>query len=160
MSLALRNLIFTLIVPGAGAVYVPWLILTADGKNPEPIVLPAVVAIALGAALYFWCFWLFATVGGGKPGPWDTPRRVVEVGPLAWVRNTMYLSAVTVVAGESLLFLSPRLLVYLALFAMSVHLFVVGYEEPTLAKRFGDEYEAYQLRVPRWIPLRPRARAR
>ena len=31
MSLALRNLLFTIVVPGAGGAYVPWLILTRHG---------------------------------------------------------------------------------------------------------------------------------
>jgi protein-S-isoprenylcysteine O-methyltransferase Ste14 len=66
----------------------------------------------LGAVLYFWCLWLFATVGRGTPGPWDAPRRVVEVGPYGWVRNPIYLSAFVVVGGETLLFRSPRLLAY------------------------------------------------
>jgi protein-S-isoprenylcysteine O-methyltransferase Ste14 len=26
------------------------------------------------------------------------------------------------------------------------------YEEPTLARQFGTEYEEYKKRVPRWIP--------
>ena len=37
-----------------------------------------------------------------------------------------------------------------------VHLFVVGYEEPTLLRAHGDEYAAFRANVPRWIPrLRP-----
>jgi hypothetical protein len=32
MSLALRNLLFTVIVPGSGGVYFPWLILTRRGE--------------------------------------------------------------------------------------------------------------------------------
>jgi protein-S-isoprenylcysteine O-methyltransferase Ste14 len=33
-----------------------------------------------------------------------------------------------------------------------VHLFVVFYEEPTLHKQFGEEYDRYRASVPRWIP--------
>jgi protein-S-isoprenylcysteine O-methyltransferase Ste14 len=82
-------------------------------------------------------------------------RRVVDVGPYGWVRNPMYLSVLLVVTGETLLFLSVPLLLYLGVVAVAVQLFVVGYEEPTLTERFGDEYVAYRHRVPRWIP-RPR----
>ena len=35
-------------------------------------------------------------------------------------------------------------------------LFVIGYEEPTLRRRFGSAYLEYQRMVPRWIPRRPR----
>ena len=32
---------------------------------------------------------------------------------------------------------------------------VTGYEERTLARRFGPDYLAYRRAVPRWIPRRP-----
>ncbi len=38
-----------------------------------------------------------------------------------------------------------------------MHLFVLGYEEPTLRRSFGEDYDAYCQRVRRWWPkLRPR----
>ena len=43
MNLALRNLMFTVIVPGTVCVYIPWLILTASEANPEPVVWPAII---------------------------------------------------------------------------------------------------------------------
>ncbi|MFN8519599.1 MAG: isoprenylcysteine carboxylmethyltransferase family protein [Chloroflexota bacterium] len=155
MSLVLRNLLFTLVMPGTVALYVPWLILTAGGRSPEPVLWPAVVAVGLGVALYLWCLWLFAARGRGTPGPWDPAQRVVVVGPYRWVRNPMYLAVFLVVAGEALLFLSVPLAVYLGLVALVVQLFVVGYEEPTLTRQFGDAYRTYLGRVPRWIPRRP-----
>jgi protein-S-isoprenylcysteine O-methyltransferase Ste14 len=32
------------------------------------------------------------------------------------------------------------------------HLFVVAYEEPTLRRSFGADYEAFRAAVPRWTP--------
>jgi protein-S-isoprenylcysteine O-methyltransferase Ste14 len=50
----------------------------------------------------------------------------------------------------------PLLLVYAAVIAVSFHVFVVLYEEPTLRRQFGAEYETYCRAVPPWIPrLRP-----
>jgi protein-S-isoprenylcysteine O-methyltransferase Ste14 len=40
--------------------------------------------------------------------------------------------------------------------AVLFHLFVTGYEEPTLRRRFGRTYLEDQGMVPRWIPRRPR----
>ena len=157
MSLALRNVLFTLVVPGTVGVYVPWLILTTGGADPQPIVWPAIILTGLGVAMYLWCLWYFATLGRGTPGPWDAPQRVVDAGPYGWVRNPMYLSVFLVVASEALLFLSVPVVIYLAVVVLVVQLFVVGYEEPTLAERFGDGYAAYARRVPRWIPRRPRS---
>ena len=151
MGLALRNLLFTVVVPGLGGVYAPWWILTHEGSAPAPAVWPAVTVIAIGAVLYFWCLSLFATVGRGTPGPWDAPRRFVAVGPYRWVRNPIYIAALLVVVGEAWLFLSLALLLYAGVLAVGVHLFVIGYEEPTLQRRFGDEYLAYRRHVRRWI---------
>lgn len=158
MSLALRALLFTVVVPGAGGVCVPWWILANDGPLPAQPAWPAVVPIAAGVALYAWCLWLFATVGRGTPATWDAPRRVVTAGPYGVIRNPIYLAALLIVAGEAWLFLSVPVLGYAILLAVGFQVLVVGYEEPTLTSRFGSEYEAYWQRVPRWLPhlRRPR----
>jgi protein-S-isoprenylcysteine O-methyltransferase Ste14 len=36
--------------------------------------------------------------------------------------------------------------------ALGVHVFVTLYEEPTLRKKFGGEYEEYCCNVNRWLP--------
>lgn len=158
MSLLVRNLLFTLVVPGSGGVWIPWWILTRGDATPQPVAWPAIALIAAGAALYLWCLWVFATVGQGTPGPWDAPRRVVAVGPYRWVRNPIYLAALLVVVGEAWLFGSLALLGYAGAVAIFFHLLVVGYEEPTLGRRFGETYAAYRRGVPRWIPRPPRHR--
>lgn len=160
MSLALRNVVFTIVVPGVGGVYVPWLILTRDGAVPRPAAWYAVAVIALGVALYIWCVWAFATVGRGTPGVWDSPRRVVAAGPYRWVRNPIYLSALVIVGGEAWLFLSATLTLYVAALALAFHLLVVGYEEPRLRARFGEQYAIYLRSVGRWVPHRPAMPAR
>ena len=156
MSLFVRDLLFTLVVPAAGAVWLPWWVLTRFDPPAVPAAWPAMAVIALGAALYVWCVWMFAAVGGGTPGPWDAPRRVVAVGPYRWVRNPIYLAALLVVLGEAWLFLSLPLLLYAGMMAICFHLFVIGYEERTLRRRFGDTYLEYQRTVPRWLPHQPR----
>lgn len=156
VGLAIRNLVFTVVVPGAGAVWFPWWILTRGGHPATPAAWPAVAVIAAGTALYLWCVWVFAAVGRGTPGPWDAPRSVVAAGPYQWVRNPIYIAALLVVLGEAWLFLSPALLLYAGVMAVSFHLFVIGYEERTLRRRFGGDYAEYARTVPRWIPRPPR----
>ncbi len=106
MSLVLRNLVFTIVVPGAGGVYVPWLILRGHDGFPAPAAWYAIPVIAAGICLYFACVRMFAVVGRGTPGLWDAPRRVVAAGPYRWVRNPIYIAALIIVAGEAWLFLS------------------------------------------------------
>ncbi len=72
-----------------------------------------------------------------------------------WARNPIYLAALLVVGGEAWLFLSLPLLVYAGAMAVFFHLFVIGYEEPTLRRRFGETYVEYLRTVSRWIPRPP-----
>ena len=156
LSLVVRNLVFTIVVPGLGGIWVPWRILTRDGHTATPVAWEATGVIAAGAALYVWCAWNFAAVGDGTPGLWDAPSRVVAAGPYRWVRNPIYLAALLIVLGEAWLFMSLPLLAYAGVMAVFFHLFVTGYEERRLSRRFGNTYLEYRRTVPRWIPRPPR----
>ena len=156
LSLIIRNVVFTIVVPGLGGVWAPWRIAAEHGDTVSAAAWPAAVVIAAGAALYGWCVWNFAAVGHGTPGLWDAPQHVVATGPYRWVRNPIYIGALVVVLGEAWLFLSPWLLAYAAAMALFCHLFVTGYEERTLRRRFDGSYLEYRRTVPRWIPRRPR----
>jgi protein-S-isoprenylcysteine O-methyltransferase Ste14 len=157
ISLVVRNVLFTIVVPGAGGVYVPWLILTRNGASPDPDAWYALPVIVAGVCLYVSCVWFFGAVGRGTPGVWDAPRRVVAAGPYRWVRNPIYIAALLIVTGEAWLFLSVGVLVYAGVLAVAFNLLVIGYEEPRLRARFGEQYEAYRRTVSRWIPHPPRA---
>ena len=151
-SLVVRNLLFTLVVPGVGAVALPWWILTHGGRAPVATQWYSAGVTVAGGALYLACVWAFAVIGRGTPGPWDPPRHVVAVGPYRWVRNPIYVSALLVVLGEAWLFVSRSLLIYASVMAIVFHLFVVGYEEPALRRAFGQTYVQYTGRVRRWFP--------
>jgi protein-S-isoprenylcysteine O-methyltransferase Ste14 len=156
VSLAVRNVVFTIVVPGLGGAWLPLWIVTRNGHTATPAAWEATGVIAAGAALYVWCVWNFAAVGRGTPGPWDAPSRAVAAGPYRWVRNPIYIAALLVVLGEAWLFLSLPLLAYAGAMAVCFHLFVTGYEERTLRRRFGSTYLEYCRVVPRWIPRPPR----
>ena len=64
----------------------------------------------------------------------------------------MYVSVLAVILGQAILFADWRLLPYGALFWLACHLFVLTYEEPTLAATFNAAYERYRANVPRWLP--------
>jgi protein-S-isoprenylcysteine O-methyltransferase Ste14 len=69
----------------------------------------------------------------------------------------MYLGAGVALAGAAAFFGSLALFVYAAVFLVGMHMFVVWYEEPTLARVFGGEYQVYRNTVRRWVPrFRPR----
>jgi protein-S-isoprenylcysteine O-methyltransferase Ste14 len=127
--------------------------------RPEQIhaaqVIGAVLVVA-GGALAIWCVLTFAFVGKGTPAPFDPPRRLVVRGPYRFVRNPMYIGAGVALCGAALFYRSWPLLGYAAMFGLATHLFVITYEEPTLARIFGEAYERYRGQVRRWLPS-PRA---
>src|SRR2546421_11993338 len=152
---ALKTLIFTILVPGTVAGIVPWLLLQSSGEaahlTPSPWLI-GLLPLLLGVGLYFWCAGAFTFIGKGTPAPIDTPIFLVREGPYQWVRNPMYLAVLSVIIGEAILFHSLLLVGYALLIGVVAHLFVVFYEEPSLRRRFGESYEAYLRTVPRWLP--------
>jgi len=112
--------------------------------------------ILAGLAVLLESFWRFAVKGLGTPAPVVPTRRLVVTGLYRYVRNPMYLAVAAIIAGQALLFGEARLLGYGAFVWCMFHLFVLVYEEPTLAAAYPAEYEDFRANVPRWIPrLRP-----
>ena len=149
---ALKTLIFTILVPGTVVGIVPWLLLQSSGESvmlSASLWLIGLLPLLVGVILYFWCAGAFTFTGRGTPAPIDAPIFLVRSGPYQWVRNPMYLAVFSVVIREAILFHSLLLVGYLLLVGGVVHLFVVFYEEPHLTRRFG---EAYLRTVPRWLP--------
>ena len=154
--LILKNILFTILVPGTVTVLVPCWLLT-PGYAPLPFALGffryvGVLFIGIGGALYVWCLWHFTVSGRGTPVPIDPAEALVVQGPYRWVRNPMYVAVVTVLLGEALLFEARLLLVYAAGVFTAFYLFILLYEEPTLRRQFGDGYRRYCNDVSRWFP--------
>jgi protein-S-isoprenylcysteine O-methyltransferase Ste14 len=156
MFVLFRALAYATLFIGLVLVLVPGELLARAGvAAPEVIGVAELAGIAIalaGGALALWCIVTFALVGGGTPAPFDPPRRLLVRGPYAVVRNPMYIGAGLALAGASLVYASLALLSYAAAFLLVTHLFVVLYEEPTLRRLFGAEYESYCLQVRRWWP--------
>ena len=153
MKLLLKNLLFTLIIPGTVAVYIPLLIVHGRLAGSMPILFVlGVLFLAAGTAIYAWTVLDFATFGRGTPLPLDAPKRLVVRGLYRYTRNPMYIGVFLLVLGWAGVFAEAWLLVYLAAAAVLVQVFVVLYEEPTLLRTFGAEYEAYRQSVGRWLP--------
>lgn len=108
----------------------------------------------LGFAAALRCVWDFGRTGHGTPAPVAPPKRLVAVGFYRYVRNPMYLGFLTGWAGLWVVFghASLAMIAVACLVMLGVHLFVLGYEEPTLRRLFGEEYEEYCRNVPRWLP--------
>ena len=157
--LALRSLLWTILLPGMIAGYIPWHyvgLAHARIRLTNPLDLLATLVIAAGVMLLGACIWEFFSSGRGTLSPVDPPKELVVQGLYRYVRNPMYLAVSTIVLGEALLARSTALLLYWAVFFTAANLFVLLYEEPTLRRQFGESYERYTRTVGRWLPRRPR----
>lgn len=156
MFVIIRTIVYGTLFIGLLLIYIPAQLLSWSGiVRPETIEAPQIIGMvvgAIGALIALWCVFTFATIGGGTPAPFDPPRRLVIRGPYRFVRNPMYIGAGLALAGAALFYESIALLVYLCLFFLVTHLFVIWYEEPTLRQNFREEYDTYCRRVRRWLP--------
>ena len=64
----------------------------------------------------------------------------------------MYLAVEAIILGQALVLGKLSLLWYGAIVMSAFVVFVRGYEEPTLTRRFGASYETYRRAVPAWWP--------
>ena len=111
----------------------------------------------MSGAVLVQAFARFVVEGLGTPAPSAPTEQLVVGGPYRYVRNVMYIAVTGAIAGQALLLCRADLLLYAAVVWALMAAFVRLYEEPTLARRYGAQYEAYRRAVPAWWPrLRPR----
>ena len=137
-------------------VFLPsWILTTSGVVQPAqmgPLQMAGMLIAVAGAALAASCILTFVIVGKGTPAPFDPPRRLVVRGPYRLVRNPMYLGAGLALAGAAIFYRSGPLMVYLGVFLLVTHAFVLWHEEPTLRRTFGSDYDTYTRNVGRWWP--------
>ncbi len=114
----------------------------------------AAVPSVLGFAVALRCVWDFGWTGRGTPAPIAPPQRLVVVGFYRYVRNPMYVGFFVGWVGLWVVFGRANLVAIAAVAAVmvGVAVFVRLYEEPTLRRMFGADYEDYCRNVPRWLP--------
>lgn len=156
----LGSAIFLVVAPGAVAGYLPWTI--CHWRFAPPLVgvfffrIIGALMIASGLPVLLDSFARFAIQGLGTPAPVAPPQHLVVTGLYRYVRNPMYVAVLSLIFGQGLLFGCVRLLEYGLVVWLGFFAFVLLYEEPALRRKFGEEYEEFCARVPRWIPrLKP-----
>ena len=146
---------FFLVAPGTVVGVIPWLITrweipgSTSGWRAAQVL--GVVLIVAGLIPVVHAFAQFAKAGG-TPMPLAPTQRLVVNGFNRYVRNPMYAGLLIVILGQALLFGSLWLVLYAICAWIISASFVRWYEEPTLARTYGSEYEAYRRNVPAWLP--------
>jgi protein-S-isoprenylcysteine O-methyltransferase Ste14 len=146
---------FFIAAPGVVAGLVPWLLTDHWGLpwSSLPGFVPVgglLIVTAIAALLH--AFGRFALEGLGTPAPVAPTERLVVGGIYRHVRNPMYVAVLSIILGQALLFSSWTLAAYAIIGAIAMVSFVRLYEEPTLARRYGAQYEIYRRAVPAWLP--------
>ena len=157
---AVGSAVFFVLAPGVVAGLIPWLLTRWQAREPLPYWAPVRVLggilLVAGLIALVQAFVRFVVEGLGTPAPVAAPERLVIGGVYRYVRNPMYVAVLAAIIGQALLLSRLGLLLYVGAAWLVVAAFVRWYEEPTLTRRFGADYEAYRRVVPAWLPrLRP-----
>jgi protein-S-isoprenylcysteine O-methyltransferase Ste14 len=153
-SAAAGSALFFAVAPAVVAGVIPYA-LTGWELDDEwwlPLRILGGALVVAGVIVLVQAFARFVVEGLGTPAPVAPTERLVVGGPYRYVRNVMYIAVTSTIAGQALLLGSPGLLVYAAGVWALMAAFVVLYEEPTLAHRYGAQYEEYRRAVPAWLP--------
>jgi protein-S-isoprenylcysteine O-methyltransferase Ste14 len=157
---AAGSAVFFALTPGVVAGLIPWWLTGWRVRHPQPswawvpLRVAGGVLIAAGVVALVQAFVRFVVEGIGTPAPVAPTQRLVVGGLYRYVRNPMYLAVVSTIVGQALVLAQPVLLGYAVAVGAAMVGFVRGYEEPTLARQFGDQYQAYRRAVPAWWPRR------
>jgi len=151
--LIFNAIFFTLLIPWAVTIFVPFLIL--GGLPMENFLALSVLRIftiligLIAGGILLHCIWEFAFYGKGTLAPIHPPESLVIRGLYIYTRNPMYLAVLVILLAETLFFQNLNLLIYTAIIFFGFYLFIRFYEEPHLKKQFGKQYLEYYQMVPR-----------
>ena len=163
MWLWVKGILFTILVPGTVAVYIPWLFM----RNRLPDIntglfhWAGLLIMIAGIFIYLLTTFSFLLKGKGTPAIWFTkaisfiigeePVKMVSSGLYKYSRNPMYIGVMTIVTGQGLYFQYSVVLWYALSLFIIFNFVVIVIEDPHLEKKFGDEYRNYKRRTRRWI---------
>jgi protein-S-isoprenylcysteine O-methyltransferase Ste14 len=128
---------------------------------PLPVTDPARLLITLigavfyipGVVMYLWGMTYLRTqfgVSGLLGAELYQGHQLVKTGPYALVRHPMYAGVLLAAAGALLIFRTWAMLIFMPM--SLVVLARAELEEKLLAAEFGEQWESYAFKVPKWFP--------
>jgi protein-S-isoprenylcysteine O-methyltransferase Ste14 len=151
---AVGSLVFAVGMPGVMAGLVPYSITDGWQGSGAPLAVQGVgaVLLAVGIGVLAHTVIRFVVEGLGTPFPAAPTQNLVVGGPYRYVRNPMYLAVIAIILGQAAILGSGVLVVYAAIFWVTVASFVRFYEEPKLSSKYREQYAAYRRNVRAWLP--------
>ncbi|MGC9091684.1 MAG: methyltransferase family protein [Bacteroidota bacterium] len=132
---------------------IPFLLVMLVFAQPtfESMVIGFVLAL-VGEVIRFWgvSFVGSETRTTGEAGA----SQLVTVGPYAYVRNPLYIGNILIYIGFGVMSNAwfPWLTVIAAVYFVFQYSMIISLEEEVLRRKFGERYEAYTQKVPRFFP--------
>jgi protein-S-isoprenylcysteine O-methyltransferase Ste14 len=142
--IALATLLFGLALDW----FLPSFILRIFGFGTRLVI--AVIFIVPGIAMAIVA-WRSFVQAGTNVEPWKPSLRLVTEGIFAWMRNPMYVGLILLLAGLAIALRSDWTLVLVLPAALILHFGVVKREERYLTAKFGESYQTYMSKVPRYF---------
>ncbi|HEV2576507.1 MAG TPA: isoprenylcysteine carboxylmethyltransferase family protein [Acidobacteriaceae bacterium] len=156
--LLLRLALFTVLVPGVVAGYLPW------SFGPRHLAHGAWqlgwLLIVAGTLVYLLCATRFFAAHGTpaiffirplRAVVGEEPSSLVLTGLYRYSRNPMYVGVLLVILGQACIFDSRAILQYAVFVFICFHLVVVLLEEPHLRNRDPAAFDEFTRRTPRWL---------
>ena len=140
--------------PGIMLIYLPLWITHFRIPAAEPLwqKLCAALLILVGILPALESVSRFIYVGRGTLVPVAPPEHLIVSGFYRYVRNPMYVGVLLALAGEAILFRNKGIVIEAVLMGIAAGIFIHFHEEPSLTRRYRDEYLEYRQHVPRWLP--------
>lgn len=141
------------------------LLVSRDGRHhgwtdgPSAVNHLGLLPVSAGATLIGWAL---ASHDGAAPEEVRisvAPEYLVGEGAYAVTRNPMYLGGAAMVLGLAVFFGSLPIALVGGAYVVGMDRLAIPFEQRMLHDTFGDSYDQYRGRVPRWVKLRrPRRR--
>lgn len=84
----------------------------------------------------------------------DDPDKFVRTGLFRYTRNPMYVGFLLLLIGAAMFVGGLTVWLGPAAFFVAANWWYIPFEERRMSARFGEDYDAYRLEVPRWLSPR------
>ncbi|MFB3894243.1 MAG: isoprenylcysteine carboxylmethyltransferase family protein [Phycisphaerae bacterium] len=116
----------------------------------EPWTVAAAIPAVLGIVIAYSA-WRRMRREGTTVKCFNEPARLVTSGVFRYTRNPIYVGYVLGLIGAWIAYGAVSAGLVVVVFVLVVDRFYIRWEEKTLARKFGQDYEAYRAQTRRWI---------
>ena len=163
-SAIFKSILFTVFIPGTVAIFFPYLLIQyyPDHFDNSILYYLGLVILLLGIIFYLLSVLSFIDLGGTPQIYFMKkiekifglePDQLAQSGIYNFSRNPMYAGVALTTFGVGLILQSPIIVLWAVIFFGLTNIVVILIEEPHLKSKYGESYEIYYQKTPRWIGI-------